>query len=308
MHFNAKNNNKELFDQFFENNKQYFPIFTKNDEIDKNIVEHPENITERNTADVTNNISNRENIIEKEPDNFNNISNYTPLSNIKKKKKSDGRPKKGVIKDIGDNSGKNRNINARPKINNRIKKNIHRITKRKFKKLKKLHEPTIPERFIGSVEKNNNFRELGIYDLYIETVPKNFKGAHDIKETDPEQREKLRKEKYNNLPESNKKIIDNLIAKDREAEIYFKALFVKDFENPYFGMGDKIVKKDENFGYIEVNLDGLETYDQHFNHEYNQKKKILSRKIISNNLTINKKKNIYISIYIYNQQYIFTKY
>ena len=28
---------------------------------------------------------------------------------------------------------------------------------------------------------------------------------------------------FNNLPESNKKIIDNLIAKDREAEIYFKA-------------------------------------------------------------------------------------
>ena len=247
-HYNAKNNNKELFDQFFENNKQCFPNFTKNDEIDKNIVLHPENITERNTADVTNNISNRENIIEKEPDNFNNISNYTPLSNIKKKKKSDGRPKKGVIKDIGDNRGKNRFINALPKINNRIKKNIHRITKRKFKMLKKLHEPTIPERFIGSVEKNNNFRELGIYDLYIETVPKNFKGAHDIKETDPEQREKLRKEKYNNLPESNKKIIDNLIAKDREAEIYFKALFVKDFENPYFGKGDKIVKKDDNFG------------------------------------------------------------
>ena len=272
-HFNAKNNNRELFDQFFENNKQCFPNFTKNDEIDKNIVEHPENITERNTADVTNNISNRENIIEKEPDNFNNISNYTPLSNIKKKKKSDGRPKKGVIKDIGDNGGKNRKINARPKINNRIKKNIHRIAKRKFKKLKKLHEPTIPERFIGSVEKNNNFRELGIYDLYIETVPKNFKGAHDITETNPELREKLRKEKYNNLPECNKKIIDNLIANDREAEIYFKALFVKDFENPYFGKGDKIVKKDENFGYIEVNLDGLETYDQHFNHEYNQKKK-----------------------------------
>jgi hypothetical protein len=123
------------------------------------------------------------------------------------------------------------------------------------------------------VEKNNNFRELGIYDLYCETVPKNFKGAHDITETNPELREKLRKEKYNNLPESNKKIIDNLIANDREAEIYFKALFVKDFENPYFSKGDKIVKKDENFGYIEVNLDGLETYDQHFNHEYNQKKK-----------------------------------
>lgn len=139
--------------------------------------------------------------------------------------------------------------------------------------LEKLHEPTIPKSFIGSVEKNKNLRELRIYDLYIQTVPKNFKGAHDIKEENPEQREKLRKEKYNNLPESNKKIIDNLIANDRESEIYFKALFFKDFENSYFGKGDKIVKKDDNFGYIEINVDGSETYDQHFNHEYNQKKK-----------------------------------
>ena len=95
-HFNAKNNNKELFDQFFENNKQCFPNFTKNDEIDKNIVLHPENITERNTAEVTNNISNRENIIEKEPDNFNNISNYTPLSSTKKKKNLMDVLKKGL--------------------------------------------------------------------------------------------------------------------------------------------------------------------------------------------------------------------
>lgn len=57
MHYNAEDNNRELFDQSLENNKQCFPNFTKIGGIDKNIIEHPENITERNTADVTNNIS-----------------------------------------------------------------------------------------------------------------------------------------------------------------------------------------------------------------------------------------------------------
>ena len=46
-----------------------------------------------------------------------------------------------------------------------------------------------------------------------------------------------------------------------------------DFEEAYFGRKNKIIKQHHHYGYIEVNLDGIETYSQNFNHEYDQNEK-----------------------------------
>ena len=267
---NGEDNNENLFAQFLESNQRNANNVTQKDEVGKkNNVEFSENITQRNTADVTNNLLNELNKIQNEPENFNNTSKKRPLFISKR----NGRPRNGTEKNIKDHEGKYRNINARHKIITKIKENIYKIAKKNFKGLEKLHELTIPKRFKNSIKKNNNFRKLSLYKLFCQTVPKNFKGAKDIEEKNPELKEKLRKEKYNTLEINNKKIIDNLIANDKRAEKFFKGLYVKDFEEAYFGRKNKIIKQHHHYGYIEVNLDGIETYSQNFNHEYDQNKK-----------------------------------
>ena len=163
MFNNGEDNNENLFAQFLESNQRNANNVTQKDEVGKkNNVEFSENITQRNTADVTNNLLNELNEIQNEPENFNNTSRKRPLFITKR----NGRPRNGTKKNINDNEGKYRNINARHKINTKIKENIYKVAKKNFKGLEKLHELTIPKRFKNSIKKNNNFRKLSLYKLF----------------------------------------------------------------------------------------------------------------------------------------------
>lgn len=112
--------------------------------------------------DVTNNLLNELNEIQNEPENFNNTSKKRPLFISK----MNGCPRNGTKKNIKDNEGKYRNINACHKIITKIKEYIYKVAKKNFKGLEKLHELTIPKRFKNSIKKNNNFRKLSLYKLF----------------------------------------------------------------------------------------------------------------------------------------------
>jgi hypothetical protein len=68
----------------------------------------------------------------------------------------------------------------------------------------------------------------------------------------------------------NKDILDELISKNKEAEIFFKTIKVKDFLEHYFFKTKQI-----DSGEIKINLIGneFEAYDQDFNNVYSPKKK-----------------------------------
>ena len=55
--------------------------------------------------------------------------------------------------------------------------------------------------------------------------------------------------------------------------IIFKVLHVKDFIKPYLNNTNKIVKYHEQYGIIDITLNGFETYSQHFNFEYDKRQK-----------------------------------
>lgn len=177
-----------------------------------------------------------------------------------------GRPKKTKKKILRPNQGKNRDINAFPKIRNSVRDQIDFFIKKNFKGLEDLDIP-----IINDTRKINN--DKSIYEMYCDFVPKKFKGDSEIKEKDKKKRKKLRKEAYIKI-NKNKKILDEFIKKEKkEHDITFNVLKFKDFLKAYLKNEKRIVKYDKNYGKIVIDLNGFETYDDFFNWEYNKNQK-----------------------------------
>ena len=174
-----------------------------------------------------------------------------------------GRPKKTKKKILGPNQGKNRDINAFPKIRNSVRDQIDFFTKKNFKGLGDLDIP-----IINDSGKINN--DKSVYEMYCDFVPKKFKGDWEIKEKDKKKRKILRKEVYIKISK-NKKILDEFINKEiKEHDIIFNVLKFKDFLKAYLNNEKRIVKYDKNYGKLVINLNGFETYDDFFNWEYDK--------------------------------------
>ena len=174
-----------------------------------------------------------------------------------------GRPKKTKKKILGPNQGKNRDINAFPKIRNSVRDQIDFFIKKNFKGLGDLDIP-----IINDSGKINN--DKSVYEMYCDFVPKRFKGDWEIKEKDKKKRKILRKEAYIKISK-NKKILDEFINKEiKEHDIIFNVLEFKDFLKAYLNNEKRIVKYDKKYGKLVINLNGFETYDNFFNWEYDK--------------------------------------
>ena len=174
-----------------------------------------------------------------------------------------GRPKKTKKKILGPNQGKNRDINAFPKIRNSVRDQIDFFLKKNFKGLGDLDIP-----IINDSGKINN--DKSVYEMYCDFVPKKFKGDWEIKEKDKKKRKILRKEVSIKISK-NKKILDEFINEEiKEHDIIFNVLKFKDFLKAYLNNEKRIVKYDKKYGKLVINLNGFETYDDFFNWEYDK--------------------------------------
>ena len=91
-----------------------------------------------------------------------------------------------------------------------------------------------------------------------------------IKEKDKKKRKILRKEAYIKISK-NKKILDEFINKEiKEHDIIFNVLKFKDFLKAYLNNEKRIVKYEQKYGKLVINLNGFETYDDFFNWEYDK--------------------------------------
>ena len=200
MLFNYEDDELNFFHQI-ENNKISKNIFSFEDS-DKNQLDLIRiNTASKITEDVTNkNIPTfQQNSAKLE--NFNFIGKKSIFSIRKIKKlfilEKRGRPKKTKKKILGPNQGKNRDINAFPKIRNSVRDQIDFFTKKNFKGLGDLDIP-----IINDSGKINN--DKSVYEMYCDFVPKKFKGDWEIKEKDKKKRKILRKEVYIKISKNKK--------------------------------------------------------------------------------------------------------
>ena len=258
------------FTQNLEHNKMNIisPLFQVNK--DKEIEKVSENITERKTAEQTNTIINEKKEEPKEPDNFDVIRKKIKrifereiiFTLIKR-----GRPRKYEEFRIYVTKGKHRKQNGCCLVINRIIKRIHRFVLRRFKHpgLKNLNEPNTPREFKFSYSNMRKLLNILIYDIYCYyTVPTRV-------ECDQMISNRIEKSEIVEIQrEKNKVLLDELISKNKEAEIFFKTIKVKDFLKPYFFKTKQI-----DSGEIKIKLIGneFEAYDQDFNNVYSPKKK-----------------------------------
>ena len=251
------------FTQSLEHNKmnKISPLFqvSKNKEIEK----VSENITERKTAEATNIIINEKEEEPKEPENFDVTKKKITFKSIKR-----GRPRKDEKFRIIVTIGKQRKQNGCCLVINRIIKRIHKSVLRRFKHpgLKNLNEPNTPREFKFSYSNMRKLLNISIYDIYCYyTVPTRV-------ECDQMISNRIEKSEIVEIQrEKNKVLLDDLISKNKEAEIFFKTIKIKDFLKPYFFKTKQI-----NSGEIKIKLIGneFEAYDQDFNNVYSPKKKM----------------------------------
>ena len=266
MIFNYEDDELNFFNQI-ENNKISKNFFSFEDS-DKNQLDLIRiNTASKITEDVTNkNIPTfQQNSAKLE--NFDIIGKKRIFSIRKMKKlfilEKRGRPKKTKKKILGPNQGKNRDINAFPKIRNSVRDQIDFFIKKNFKGLGDLDIP-----IINDSGKINN--DKSVYEMYCDFVPKKFKGDWEIKEKDKKKRKILRKEAYIKISK-NKKFLDEFINEEiREHDIIFNVLKFKDFLKAYLNNEKRIVKYDKKYGKLVINLNGFETYDNFFNWEYDK--------------------------------------
>ena len=266
MLFNYEDDELNFFHQI-ENNKISKNIFSFEDS-DKNQLDLIRiNTASKITEDVTNkNIPTFQQNSSK-LENFDIIGKKRIFSIRKMKKlfilEKRGRPKKTKKKILGPNQGKNRDINAFPKIRNSVRDQIDFFIKKNFKGLGDLDIP-----IINDSGKINN--DKSVYEMYCDFVPKKFKGDWEIKEKDKKKRKILRKEAYIKISK-NKKFLDEFINEEiREHDIIFNVLKFKDFLKAYLNNEKRIVKYDKKYGKLVINLNGFETYDNFFNWEYDK--------------------------------------
>ena len=251
------------FTQNLEHNKmnKISPLFQVNK--DKEIEKVSENITERKTAEETNIIINEKKEEQKEPENFDAIKKKVIFIIIRK-----GRSRKYELCRKLVTKGKYRKENGCCLVINRVIKKIHKFVLRRFKHpgLKKLNELNTPQEFKKSYSNIRKLLKRSIYDIYCYyTVPTRFKGDQMIKSKGIKKSEIVKI-----VGKRNKDILDELISKNKEAEIFFKTIKVKDFLEHYFFKTKQI-----NSGEINIKLIGneFETYDQDFNNQYSPKEK-----------------------------------
>ena len=266
MIFNYEDDELNFFHQI-ENNKISKNIFSFEDS-DKNQLDLIRiNTASKITEDVTNkNIPTFQQNSSK-LENFDIIGKKRIFSIRKMKKlfilEKRGRPKKTKKKILGPNQGKNRDINAFPKIRNSVRDQIDFFIKKNFKGLGDLDIP-----IINDSGKINN--DKSVYEMYCDFVPKKFKGDWEIKEKDKKKRKIIRKEAYIKISK-NKKFLDEFINEEiREHDIIFNVLKFKDFLKAYLNNEKRIVKYDKKYGKLVINLNGFETYDDFFNWEYDK--------------------------------------
>ena len=248
--------------QSLEHNKmnKISPLFqvSKNKEIEK----VSENITERKTAEQTNITINEKKEEPKEPENFDVIKKKVIFIIIRK-----GRSRKYELCRKYVSKGKHRKENGCCLVINRVIKKIHKFVLRRFKHpgLKKLNEPNTPREFKFSYSNMRKLLNISIYDIYCYyTVPTRV-------ECDQMISNRIEKSEIVEIQrEKNKVLLDELISKNKEAEIFFKTIKVKDFLKPYFFKTKQI-----DSGEIKIKLIGneFEAYDQDFNNVYSPKKK-----------------------------------
>ena len=251
------------FTQNLEHNKmnKISPLFQVNK--DKEIEKVSENITERKTAEETNIIINEKKEEPKEPENFDAIKKKVIFIIIRK-----GRSRKYELCRKFVTIGKQRKQNGCCLVINRIIKRIHKSVLRRFKHpgLKNLNEPNTPREFKFSYSNMRKLLNISIYDIYCYyTVPTRV-------ECDQMISNRIEKSEIVEIQrEKNKVLLDDLISKNKEAEIFFKTIKVKDFLEPYFFKTKQI-----NSGEIKIKLIGneFEAYDQDFNNVYSPKKKM----------------------------------
>ena len=266
MLFNYEDDELNFFHQI-ENNKISKNFFSFEDS-DKNQLDLIRiNTASKITEDVTNkNIPTfQQNSAKLE--NFDIIGKKRIFSIRKMKKlfilEKRGRPKKTKKKILGPNQGKNRDINAFPKIRNSVRDQIDFFIKKNFNGLGDLDIP-----IINDSGKINN--DKSVYEMYCDFVPKKFKGDWEIKEKDKKKRKILRKEAYIKISK-NKIILDEFINEEiKEHDIIFNVLKFKDFLKAYLNNEKRIVKYDKKYGKLVINLNGFETYDDFFNWEYDK--------------------------------------
>ena len=269
MSINEENDSNKISFQGIQNltkNKQNFANTGKISELNVN------NDSNLITADASKTNEN------KQKEEFKNLLNF---NDIPKKKKNIfyfrkikrflilklGRPRKRKKKRIRPNQGKNRNCNAFPKILNSCGKKMDYLLKKNFKGLEDLRYPTVcnGDQFKDIINKT-------VYQMYCDTVPKRFKGDTKIIETDAEKRKQLRQEEYNKI-NINKTTLDKFIDKNNKThDLVFNKLTCKHFLIPYLNNENKIILDNENKGKVYI-LNGFETYDNCFNHEYTKQQK-----------------------------------
>ena len=255
------------FTQNLEHNKmnKISPLFQVNK--DKEIEKVSENITERKTAEETNIIINEKKEEQKEPENFDvmkrKIKKKVNFTIIRK-----GRSRKYELCRKFVTIGKQRKQNGCCLVINRVIKKIHKFVLRRFKHpgLKKLNELNTPQEFKKSYSNIRKLLKRSIYDIYCYyTVPTRV-------ECDQMISNRIEKSEIVEIQrKKNKVLLDELISKNKEAEIFFKTIKVKDFLEPYFFKTKQI-----NSGEIKIKLIGneFETYDQDFNNLYSPKEKM----------------------------------
>ena len=244
MIFNYEDDELNFFHQI-ENNKISKNIFSFEDP-DKNQLDLIRiNTASKITEDVTNkNIPTFQQNSSK-LENFDVIGKKRIFSIRKMKKlfilEKRGRPKKTKKKILGPNQGKNRDINAFPKIRNSVRDQIDFFIKKNFNGLGDLDIP-----IINDSGKINN--DKSVYEMYCDFVPKKFKGDWEIKEKDKKKRKIIRKEAYIKISK-NKKFLDEFINEEiREHDIIFNVLKLKDFLKAYLNNEKRIVKYDKKYG------------------------------------------------------------
>lgn len=187
-----------------------------------------------------------------------------------------GRPRKKEKRKKCLKKGKYRKGNASPKIFKASIRSAHNYVLSEIPNLS-LDQPTITDDANKSNEYWRKVADMTLYDLYCDSLPKRIKGDTKIKTEDKLLRKTLRKEIYakNNR---NKNTLDFLLGNQENPQyqkyyIIFKVLHVKDFIKPYLNNTNKIVKYHEQYGIIDITLNGFETYSQHFNFEYDKRQK-----------------------------------
>jgi 5-hydroxyisourate hydrolase-like protein (transthyretin family) len=206
-------------------------------------------------------------------DNFNILIEEIKTSKEKTIKnfitKKRGRTRKGEKKEKDYKKGKYRKGSVAPKIFNSCKNNMHIFLMKTIKGIDELEFPTITNK-----DKSHEYwRKLNnktLYELYCESIPKRIEGDNNITEIGVERIQK-RKEIYeqNN---KNKRILDSILGK-RDNYILLKVINNGDFLKAYLTDEKKIVKYDEEFGKIKIDLNGFETYTDCFNSEYTKEQK-----------------------------------